>query len=33
MERQWLSVAWTGMFVVYALAALPLLALAAASLL
>jgi hypothetical protein len=33
MERQWLSVAWTGMFVAYAAAALPLLALAAASLL
>jgi hypothetical protein len=33
MERQWLSVAWTGMFVAYALAAVPLLVLAAASVL
>jgi hypothetical protein len=33
MEHRWLSVAWTWMFVAYALAAVPLLVLAAASLL
>jgi hypothetical protein len=33
MEQRWVSVAWIGMFVAYALAAVPLLVLAAASLL